>query len=281
MASGLYKFGLSTPIKHRLLVYIQEKNFKAKLAIYQRGKLVGITHLTFKLLRLAKLFRAGNWIDLINFPILAASDSHKRALYAGCRETEQAVARFSTFQQRQAQDSHICPGWNPRPQIFACVQFKSRREPGWTAKDVTVAIGGHSESITFLAFDDCDIFQTDHKRRLRDCFLDNIGRCKGPSRLDIPLFYEASLLDDCKALLKSLPNLVALVILDYPQGPAHNKGAASRFANCFEMSRIQTSSKLIFLAINFNNRQGVPLDCDESVSRCFVRRGREGLFGGS
>lgn len=175
MASGLYKSGPSTPIKHRRLVYIQEKNFKAKLTIYQRGELVGITHLTFKLLRLPRLFRAGDWIDLINFPILAASDSHKRALYARCRKTEQAVARFSTFQQRQAQDSHTCPGWNPRPQIFGCVQFKSRREPGWTAKYVTVAIGGHCESITFLAFDDCEIFQTDHKWRLRDCFLDNIG----------------------------------------------------------------------------------------------------------
>lgn len=124
-----------------------------------RQELVGITHLTFKLLGLAGLFRAGDWIDLIDFPILAASDSHKRALYAGCRETEQAVARFSTFQQRQAQDSHTCPGWNPRPQIFGCVQFKSRREPGWTAKDVTVAIGGHSESITFLASDDCEFFR--------------------------------------------------------------------------------------------------------------------------
>lgn len=103
---------------------------------------------------------------------------------------------------------------------------------------LTVAIGGHSESLPFLAFDDCDIFQTDHKRRLRDCFLDNTGRCKGLSRLAMPLFYEASLLDDGKALLKILPNLVALVIFDYPQGPANNKDAASRFANCL-MNRIK------------------------------------------
>lgn len=82
-------------------------------------------------------------------------------------------------------------------------------------------------------------------------------------------------------------DLVALVIYDYsyavtrfPQGPANNKDAVSRFANCF-MSGIRNSSKFILLTIKFGARNGLPLDRKESVSRCFVRRGREDLFGAS
>lgn len=70
----------------------------------------------------------------------------------------------------------------------------------WTAKHVAVAIGGHSKSLTFLAFDDYDMFQMRHGVGLEACFLDNIGRCKGLSRLAIPVFYEASVLHDCKVL---------------------------------------------------------------------------------
>lgn len=82
-------------------------------------------------------------------------------------------------------------------------------------------------------------------------------------------------------------DLVALVIYDYsyaitrfPQGPANNKDAVITFCKLFH----EWNSKLlqfILLTIKFGARNGLPLDRKESVSRCFVRRGREDLFGAS
>lgn len=224
--------------------------------------------MTFKLLRLARLFRAGDWVCLINFQSLQHLTVINARYTLGVGKPSKQSLDSLHFSNGKLKTPILALVGTRGLKSLVVFNLNQEEKPEWTAKDVTVAIGGHSESLTFLAFDDCDIFQTDHKRRLRDCFLDNTGRCKGLSRLAMPLFYEASLLDEWKALLKILPNLVALVIFDYPQGPANNKDAASRFANCL-MNRIQTSSKFILLAINFSNRQGVPLDCDESASRCF------------
>lgn len=129
MASGLYKPGPPTPIKHRRLVY-KKRSSRLNPLFTSGGSLSGSHTLDLQASEACEAISCWGLSLLDQFPILAASDSHKRVLFAGCRKTEQAVARFSTFQQRQAQDSHTCPFWNLRPQIFGCVQFKSRRKTG-------------------------------------------------------------------------------------------------------------------------------------------------------